>query len=211
MKYRAKIKVSEGSPYPAWVEGRYITDPPTRPGSREKRPRGHYIDKGGYPGANVYAINIDTLCRESKTKDMAGRPVFEDDLVRFIHLDKSGNVIYSYCVAVVGSSGELEIVDILTGEIMQQNGRFKLKVIGNVFDHGSFIDDIERVYENSGGCLPYIPAINVQYGNYPYWRLKCRRCGRVGHGVLFTTTCRECGGFVECTLATEIQKESLSG
>ena len=211
MRYRAKTELSRTSPHPIWVEGRYITDPPPRPGSREKRPKGHYIDKGGYPGANVYAININTLCRESRTKDLTGASVFENDFVRFSELDKSGGVIYSYCVVVVDSSGELEIVDILTGEIRRRSGKFRLKVIGNVFDHDSFIEDMERACEDSGGSLPYIPVINVQFGDYPYWKLKCRRCGRVGHRLVFTPRCRACNGFVECTLASEIQNESLSG
>ena len=50
---RAKAK-SSSTPYPIWVEGEYITEPPIRPSDGAVRPAGHYIDKGGYPGANVY-------------------------------------------------------------------------------------------------------------------------------------------------------------
>lgn len=50
---RAKAK-SSSTPYPIWVEGEYITEPPIRPSDGAIRPTGHYIDKGGYPGANVY-------------------------------------------------------------------------------------------------------------------------------------------------------------
>lgn len=212
MRYRAKTKTGKGNPFSIWVEGEYTTEPPPRPGSGEKRPQGHYIDKGGYPGANVYAIDINTLCRDSGTKDLSGSVIFEDDFVRYIHLDQEGKVVHSYCVAVIGSNGELEIVDFVTGEVMDSVAESRLKVIGNVFDHSSFMEDIERAYEDSGRrCMPYIPVINVQFGNYPYWMLKCRKCGRMAYGLVFTTRCRECGGFVDCTLTTEIQKESLTG
>lgn len=212
MRYRAKTKVRKGAPFPIWVEGKYTTEPPRKPGSSEDRPKGHYIDMGGYPGANVYEIDIKTLCRESGAEDLSGKTIFENDFVRFIHLDQAGKVVHSYCVAVIGSGGELEIVDFMTGEIMDQAQENRLKVIGNVFDNDSFMEDIERAYEDSkDGSMPYIPVINVQYGTYPYWKLKCRKCGRMTHGIIFTTKCGECGGFVDCTLTTEIQKESLTG
>lgn len=49
---RAKAK-SSSTPYPIWIEGEYITEPPIRPSDGAVRPVGHYIDEGGYPGANV--------------------------------------------------------------------------------------------------------------------------------------------------------------
>lgn len=61
---RAKAKSSK-TPYPIWVEGEYITKPPVRPKDGAIRPEGHYIDKGGYPGANVYEIDTDTFCRDT--------------------------------------------------------------------------------------------------------------------------------------------------
>lgn len=60
---RAKAK-SSSTPYPIWVEGEYITEPPIRPSDGAVRPAGHYIDKGGYPGANVYEVDINTMCRQ---------------------------------------------------------------------------------------------------------------------------------------------------
>ena len=54
---RAKAK-SSSTPYPIWIEGEYITEPPIRPKDGAVRPAGHYIDKGGYPGANVYEVDI---------------------------------------------------------------------------------------------------------------------------------------------------------
>ncbi|MEY8518268.1 hypothetical protein AALC25_15470 [Lachnospiraceae bacterium 29-84] len=212
MKYRAKTKAGEGHPYPIWVEGRYTTGPAPRPGSREGRPEGHYIDKGGYPGADVYEIDIKTLCRGSGMEDLAGRTVFEDDFVRYAHLSQEGEVIYSYFVAVIGTGGGLEIVDFMTGEVICQPGGDRLEVIGNVFDNASFMEDMGRAYEASGRrFMPYIPVINVQHGDYPYWRLECRECGRKAFGAVFTTRCNGCGGFMDCALATEIKKESISG
>ena len=212
MSYRAKTEVRERAPFPVWVEWRYTTEPPRKPGSNEDRPKGHYIDKGGgYPGADVYAIDIDTLCMGSEMEDLSGKTIFENDLVRFIHLDQAGKVVHSYCVAVIGSGGGLELVDFITGEIMDQVQENRMKVIGNVFDDGSFMEDMERAYEDSkDGSLPYIPVINVQYGTYPYWKLRCRKCGRFVFGTVYTTKCEDCGGFVDCTLTTEIQKESLT-
>lgn len=46
MKAKAK---SSSTPYPIWIEGEYITEPPIRPSDGAVRPAGHYIDKGGYP------------------------------------------------------------------------------------------------------------------------------------------------------------------
>ena len=56
---RAKAK-SSSTPYPIWIEGEYITEPPIRPSDGAVRPAGHYIDEGGYPGANVYTPLIVT-------------------------------------------------------------------------------------------------------------------------------------------------------
>lgn len=66
MKARAK---SSNTPYPLWIHGEYVTNPPIRPSDGAERPEGHYIDRGGYPGANVYAINFDTFCRQTAAVD----------------------------------------------------------------------------------------------------------------------------------------------
>lgn len=65
---RAKAK-SSSTPYPIWIEGEYITEPPIRPSDGAVRPAGHYIDEGGYPGANVYEIDINTMCRQTDAAD----------------------------------------------------------------------------------------------------------------------------------------------
>lgn len=69
---RAKAK-SSSTPYPIWVEGEYITEPPIRPSDGAVRPAGHYIDKGGYPGANVYEVDINTMCRQTDAADRFGK------------------------------------------------------------------------------------------------------------------------------------------
>lgn len=72
MKARAK---SSNTPCPIWVQGEYITEPPIRPVDGAKRPVGHYIDKGGYPGANVYEVSIETLCRDTGAVDRRKRGI----------------------------------------------------------------------------------------------------------------------------------------
>lgn len=74
---RAKAK-SSSTPYPIWVEGEYITEPPIRPSDGAIRPAGHYIDKGGYPGANVYEVDINTMCRQTDAADRFGKPIYEN-------------------------------------------------------------------------------------------------------------------------------------
>lgn len=70
---RAKAK-SSSTPYPIWIEGEYITEPPIRPSDGAVRPAGHYIDEGGYPGANVYEIDINTMCRQTDAADRRMQP-----------------------------------------------------------------------------------------------------------------------------------------
>lgn len=74
---RAKAK-SSSTPYPIWVEGEYITEPPIRPSDGAVRPAGHYIDKGGYPGANVYEVDINTMCRQTDAADRFGKQTTVD-------------------------------------------------------------------------------------------------------------------------------------
>ena len=77
-KVRVKAK-SSSTPYPIWIEGEYITEPPIRPSDGAVRPAGHYIDEGGYPGANVYEIDINTMCRQTDAADRFGKPIYEQD------------------------------------------------------------------------------------------------------------------------------------
>lgn len=77
MEARAK---SSGTPYPIWVYGEYLTEPPKRPNGA-LRPVGHYIDKGGYPGANVYAVDISTLCKGTAAVDGRGSRIYTQDIL----------------------------------------------------------------------------------------------------------------------------------
>ena len=79
---RAKAK-SSSTPYPIWIEGEYITEPPIRPSDGAVRPAGHYIDEGGYPGANVYEIDINTMCRQTDAADRFGKPIYEQDILLY--------------------------------------------------------------------------------------------------------------------------------
>lgn len=209
MKYRGKV--SEKYPYPIWVMGEFVHEPPPRPCDGARRPKGNYIDKGGYPGANVFEVLPETLCRESDSRDLTGKLIFEHDIVRVDYLDLEEQVSHAYCLAEFGSGGKLEIVDFITGEIMGPQVGSRLKVIGNTIDNGTFIEDINRIQnETVSSKLPYIPAINVQLGDFPYWQLKCCKCDYLALGALFKTTCPKCGGFIDCTLTSKCKKESVS-
>ena len=89
---RAKAK-SSSTPYPIWVEGEYITEPPIRPSDGAVRPAGHYIDKGGYPGANVYEVDINTMCRQTDAADRFGKPIYEQDILLYETAEEIGYFI----------------------------------------------------------------------------------------------------------------------
>ena len=88
----AKAK-SSSTPYPIWVEGEYITEPPIRPSDGAIRPAGHYIDKGGYPGANVYEVDINTMCRQTDAADRFGKPIYEQDILLYETAEEIGYFI----------------------------------------------------------------------------------------------------------------------
>lgn len=209
MKARGK---SSSTPHPIWIYGDYITNPPKRPNG-EKRHEGHYIDKGGYPGANVYEISPETLCKQTSCRDLTGREIYEKDYVRYDFLGANEKLSHIYCLAYFGVEGNLEFIDILTGEIIdvQDMEEKHIKVIGNLLDNNSFKDELFRyVYEAETHEIPYIPIINVQYGTFPYWVFKCRKCHHISYEVAFKATCPNCGGLTDCNLASEYKKESVS-
>ena len=106
---RAKAK-SSSTPYPIWIEGEYITEPPIRPKDGAVRPTGHYIDKGGYPGANVYEVDINTMCRQTDAADRFGKPIYEQDILLYETAEEIGYFIVQ----------DLETtVDIVNGEIIE--------------------------------------------------------------------------------------------
>lgn len=91
-RVRAKAK-SSSTPYPIWIEGEYITEPPIRPKDGAVRPTGHYIDKGGYPGANVYEVDINTMCRQTDAADRFGKPIYEQDILLYETAEEIGYFI----------------------------------------------------------------------------------------------------------------------
>ncbi|GEM_PF-1298283 len=207
--YRAKI--SDKYPYPIWVYGKYITEPPDRPSDGAKRPKGHYIDKGGYPGANVYEINMNTLCRDMGRTDREGKAIFENDFLRLDFPDITGIISHTYGIVESNNMQGMDIVDFCTGEIINAQdipGNI-LTVIGNLYDDKTFIDDMRGIFFESME-MPYIPRINVHTGDFPYWVIQCRKCGYKTLGAEFKTSCSKCEGKADCTLTSEIKKESVS-
>lgn len=106
MKARAK---SSNTPCPIWVQGDYITEPPIRPVDGAKRPAGHYIDKGGYPGANVYAVDISTLCKGTVAVDSRGSRIYTQDILLHEAEDEIGYFVVE---------DEETAVDVVWGEIV---------------------------------------------------------------------------------------------
>ncbi len=136
---RAKAK-SSSTPYPIWVEGEYITEPPIRPSDGAVRPAGHYIDKGGYPGANVYEVDINTMCRQTDAADRFGKPIYEQDILLYETAEEIGYFIVQ----------DLETtVDIVNGEIIEVGDldTENIKNIGSMVDYSDFVEGIP--YGNS--------------------------------------------------------------
>ena len=161
---RAKAK-SSSTPYPIWVEGEYITEPPIRPSDGAVRPAGHYIDKGGYPGANVYEVDINTMCRQTDVADRFGKPIYEQDILLYETAEEIGYFIVQ----------DLETtVDIVNGEIIEVGGldTENIKNIGSMVDYSDFVEGI-RYHADNGLDIPYIPCLNAQVTALPYFKLKC--------------------------------------
>ena len=139
---RAKAK-SSSTPYPIWVEGEYITEPPIRPSDGAVRPAGHYIDKGGYPGANVYEVDINTMCRQTDAADRFGKPIYEQDILLYETAEEIGYFIVQ----------DLETtVDIVNGEIIEV-GDLDTENIKNI---GSMVDYSDCAYmAKHKGCGGY--------------------------------------------------------
>ena len=161
---RAKAK-SSSTPYPIWIEGEYITEPPIRPSDGAVRPTGNYIDEGGYPGANVYEIDINTMCRQTDVADRFGKPIYEQDILLYETAEEIGYFIVQ----------DLEItVDIVNGEIIEVGNldTENIKNIGSMVDYSDFVEGI-RYHADNGLDIPYIPCLNAQVTALPYFKLKC--------------------------------------
>lgn len=163
-KVRAKAK-SSSTPYPIWIEDEYITEPPIRPKDGAVRPAGHYIDKGGYPGANVYEVDINTMCRQTDAADRFGKPIYEQDILLYETAEEIGYFIVQ----------DLETtVDIVNGEIIEVGDldTENIKNIGSMVDYSDFVEGI-RYHADNGLEIPYIPCLDVQVTALPYFKLKC--------------------------------------
>lgn len=193
MKARAK---SISTPYPVWVQGDYITEPPVRTADGAKRPAGHYIDRGGYPGANVYEIQPETLCMDTGITDCKNCGVFEKDLLLF-ETDEE--------ISYLTVWDKETAADIITGEIydIRELKRQDIKVIGNSTDFPDFTDGIRGCLENSGK-IPYLPSLNVMETDLPFMKLTCLKCGHVTLSCCYVAKHRECGGYFSAGYTTKV-------
>lgn len=196
MKARAK---SSNTPHPIWVYGDYITTPPKRPSDGAVHPVGHYIDKGGYPGANVYEVDMATFCVQTGAVDRKGSGIYTQDILLYETEAEIGYFIVE---------DEETVIDIAYGEILPlrrlQEG--DIKVIGNAVDIPDFAEGIGYYVENEMD-IPYIPLLNVQVSAYPYMRLECMKCRQVILSCRYMAIHKECGGFFQAGFATKIYRE----
>ncbi len=194
MKARAK---TINTPCPVWVYGEYTNIPP--PHNGKVRPWGYYIDRGGYPGANVYEIDIATLCRHTGIADRAGKDIYSHDILLY---EKAEEISYIMLL------DETQAVDIVTGEIMEIKDltREDIKVTGNLFDNPGFIPGIRHIAEE-GLDMPYLPELNVTSTGLPFLKLTCLECGYATFASRYMLACSKCGGYYMPGYATEISRE----
>lgn len=193
MKARAK---SSKTPHPIWIYGEYITSPPIRPKDKAKRPKGHYIDEGGYPGVNVYEVDITTLCIKTAAVDGMGKEIYTKDFV----LCKAQGEIQYFVIA-----DEETATDILWGEAIPLHSLHTndIKVIGNTIDCPDFIEGM-GFYKDNKIKMPYIPSLNVQTSAFPYLKLECTECKNAVLSCRYQAKCKHCGGFLKIGFATKI-------
>lgn len=189
---------SSNTPHPIWVQGEYTTTPPRRPNG-EERPEGHYIDKGGYPGANVYAVSADTVCRQTAALDRLKREIYERDILLYETEEEIGYFIVE----------DTEIaVDIINGEILEL-GELQtedIKIIGNLVDFPDFIEGM-RYHTENGLEIPYMPALNVQVTALPYLKMNCLKCGHTMLSCSYMAKHKDCGGYLTAEFTTKVYRE----
>lgn len=198
MKARAK---SSSASCPIWVQGDYIKEPPIRPADGAKRPVGHYIDKGGYPGANVCEIIPETLCKDTGSFDCCGKSIFERDLLLYETETEFGY----FLVWDVGRAA-----DIVSGEIIQTPAlpRQNIKIIGNALDFPDFIEAIRHFADTeTKGKIPYLPALNTIQTSLPFMELTCTKCGHTTLSCSFIAVHKECGGYFAADFATKVYRK----
>ena len=195
MEARAK---SSGTPYPIWVYGEYLTEPPKRPNGA-LRPVGHYIDKGGYPGANVYAVDISTLCKSTAAVDGRGSRIYTQDILLHEAEDEIGYFVVE---------DEETAVDVVWGEIVAL-GRLQagdISIVGNTVDYPDFIEGMRYHVEN-GLNVPYLPSLDVMATPLPFLKMTCLKCGYVTLGCRYVARHKDCGGFFTMDFATKIYRK----
>lgn len=196
MKARAK---SCNTSYPVWVQGDYITEPPIRPMDGAKRPVGHYIDKGGYPGANVYEISIETLCRDTGATDRQKCGIFESDILLY----ETEQEISYFIIQDTETA-----VDIINGEILgiKELKAQDIKIIGNMIDFPDFVEGMRRCVD-MGRDIPYLPVLDEMKTSYPFLKMMCLKCGHVTLGCRYTAKHENCGGYFTVDFATGIYRK----
>lgn len=195
---QAKAK-SSNTPCPLWIEGEYITVPPIRPADGAKRPKGHYIDKGGYPGANVYEVDPATLCRQTAAVDRHEQPIYEKDFLLYETEEEIGYFLVTDTeTAVDVIYGEVFGI----GELKQED----IKVIGSIEDYPDFIEGMQYHVEN-GLDVPYLPALNVQVTPYPYLMLHCTKCKKTMLSCSYMAKHKDCGGYLTADFTTKVYRK----
>lgn len=192
---KAKAKTIN-TPCPVWVYGEYTNIPPPHNG---KASLGYYIDKGGYPGVNVYEIDIATLCRHTGIADRAGKDIYSHDILLY---EKAEEISYIMLL------DETQAVDIVTGEIMEIKdlpGK-EIKITGNLFDNPGFIPGIRHI-AGEGLDMPCLPELNVTSTGLPFLKLTCLECGYATFASRYMLACSKCGGYYMPGYATEISRE----
>lgn len=195
MKARAK---SSNTPCPIWIYGEYITAPPKHPNG-EVRHEGHYIDKGGYPGANVYAVSADTLCRQTAAVDKRKCEVYENDILLYETEEEIGYFIIQDMETAVDIIND-EILDL---EALQAED---IRIIGNLIDYPEFIEGMRYHVEN-GLDVPYLPALDVMGTPLPFLKMTCLKCGHITLGCCYMAKHKDCGGYFTADFATKIYRE----
>lgn len=195
---RAKAK-SSNTPCPLWIEGEYITLPPIRPVDGAKRPEGHYIDKGGYPGANVYEVDPSTLCRQTATVDRHEKPIYEKDFLIYETEEEIGYFLVTDTETAV---------DIVNGEIfgIEELRQEDIKIIGSMEDYPDFLESIQYHVEN-GLDVPYLPALDVMETPLPFFEMTCLKCGYVTLNCRYTAKHKDCGGYFRVNFATKVYRK----
>lgn len=195
MRARAK---SSNTPHPIWIEGKYTTEPPSKPGG-EERSAGHYIDEGGYPGANVYAVRMDTLCRQTAAVDRRKKGIYEGDFLLYETTEEIGYFLVEDIKRAV---------DIINGDILglEELREEDIKIIGNIIDFPDFIEGIRHHAEN-GLNIPYLPALGVHNTALPFFKMTCLKCGHTTLSCRYMARHKECGGFLTADFTTKVYRE----